>query len=105
MVRHEDLVADPTAVLQQIEAAFGLPRVDLPAIPSGAVLPAPWDHSPVRVEEEPFDATYYQEQRYLRQLDGTERQIVARVIDWTMLEPFGYHPTPCEEEGELRHAI
>jgi hypothetical protein len=100
VIRHEDVVADPRAVLRLAEAKFGLPRAAAPAIPPAPLVPAPWDHSPIRLAGQPFDPAYYRGRRYLDRLRGVHREVVTRTIDWGLLAPFGYRPVPAPGERE-----
>lgn len=93
VVRHEALLADPAAILAELDARFGLRRatgalVDV-ATETGAAV---WDLAPPETTPVRFDRAYYLEKRYLARLSPPVREAVTRGIDWALLAPLGYAP-------------
>jgi hypothetical protein len=95
LVRHEDLVRDPEAVLDAVGRRFDLRRKGSLLIDSRASMSKQfWDDIPITTTGTPFDRGYYRERRYLDELPDADREVVTAAIDWALLEPFGYAPLP-----------
>lgn len=93
VVRHEDLLLRPEAILDEVDLRFSLRRR------AEAQLHLPdeadkvwWDqhkavHTGIR-----FDRTYYVDKRYLDRLSPALRAAVTATIDWGQIAPLGYAP-------------
>jgi hypothetical protein len=89
VVRYEELIAGPDAILRRLEACFGLERhaqfqnvnYESPALE--------WDHSREQRSVSAFDHAYYAEKKYLRRLSPAVRDAVTKTIDWQLI---GYEP-------------
>jgi hypothetical protein len=91
IVRYEDLLADPGAILGQIERKHGLCRRDKAATSfQAAVGCADWDHAPAPTSKEKFDPGRYIEGQYMDSLTPAMRSTITETIDWQLMSKFGY---------------
>jgi hypothetical protein len=91
VVRHEELLADPDAVLRRLEACFGLQRHGQFRNVHSESFALDWDHVDERPSASAFDRGYYVEKKYLRRLSPEVREAVGRTIDWELI---GYEREP-----------
>jgi hypothetical protein len=91
IVKFEDLLAHPAAILDDIKSKHGLEqgarRVENIA---REVFSADWDHMDIPLLDRDFDAEYFRERRYLQSLTPAMLDTVTRSIDWGLMSSFGY---------------
>jgi hypothetical protein len=95
IVRHEDLLEKPAAIVAGIERRFGLWR--LPGklkIPQKTVAPTTWDQNAPWLDEKAFDRKLYTARQYEDQLSPDLWAIVTDTIDWDLMGRYGYEKTP-----------
>ncbi|MDQ3280264.1 MAG: hypothetical protein M3Q69_02500 [Acidobacteriota bacterium] len=90
LVRHEDLIGDAEAVLERADRTFGTSRSTTFHAITGVARPAPWDHDPLPVSPQPFDAGPYLRHEYLHALTAEQQEVVTSAIDWDLMARFGY---------------
>jgi hypothetical protein len=95
LIRHEDLVEDARGVLENMERLFGFarlhPELRLIAENSEAV---DWDDSGPALRKTRFNASFYRERRYMKQLSASLRETVEENIDWPVASALGYTKHP-----------
>lgn len=93
IVKFEDLLARPAAILDKIQRQHfleqGGPRIE--TIPR-SVFSAGWDHLEAPLLEKAFDGDYYREQRYLEALTPAMVDTITKSIDWSLMSSFDYKP-------------
>ena len=95
VIRHEDLLENPSRVIASLEGQFGLWR--LPGklqIPHKTVAPTNWDQDAPWIDKKPFDRSLYTARQYEDQLTSELWNIVTTTIDWNLMSRFGYDKTP-----------
>jgi|SRR5579872_1773836 len=91
VVRHEDLLNDPRAVLYEVAKRFQI-RGQSPQFhdcPYGIRWTA-WDDTRPTLDTSIFDAGYYRELRYMDSLTPGMHEIISTTIDWELVRPLGY---------------
>lgn len=90
VVRHEELLTDPEAMLRRLETRFGLQRRAPFHDVTWEAFALDWDHLRERRTISRFDRKYYVEKKYLRRLSPEIRDAVTKTIDWPLI---GYEPS------------
>jgi hypothetical protein len=93
IVRYEDLLERPGAILDEVDVKFSvLRRADAQLHLPDQAEKVWWDHhQPARTRIR-FDRTYYTHQRYLDRLSPPLRAAVTDTIDWDLIAPLRYAP-------------
>lgn len=91
VVRHEDLMTDPRAVLSEVAKKFQM-QAQSPQFRDCrfGIRWTNWDDTPPTLDTFPFDPGYYREARYMDSLTPAMREMISRTIDWELLRAFGY---------------
>jgi hypothetical protein len=91
ILRHEDLIENSGVAAEALMAKFGLELIaEKIVLPSGAVAPTHWDHSPQQTHPGKFDAEFYRSGQYATWLDSRLWDVVQERIDWHIAAEFGY---------------
>lgn len=91
LVRHEDLVEDPTAILARLERVFGLQRSRRqPDLPDRKVLPADWDQCHPAFDVGRFDRADCAARAGFGKSSTALRQMADEHIDWAVAAELGY---------------
>ena len=98
VVRHEDLLADPSGTVGGLAEAFRLRRLTAGPLrlPAGIVVPARWDHMRSTTAAVAFDGGYYRRREYLDAISEQDRRVLRSAIDWGQLAPYGYRDEGLE---------
>lgn len=91
IVRHEDLIADPSSVLKAIAARFGLAHNGEAFFDeTKPTVPVIWDHYPSATMGAAFDRSHYLNERYLAFLSDEAFDAVTATIDWQLMRSYSY---------------
>lgn len=92
VVRYEELLEDPGALLSRTVQGYGLPQRRSVGGRRGVVIAARWDNVPSTEHWLAFDPGRYESPCALRSLTPAMRDAVTAAIDWTRMESLGYAP-------------
>jgi hypothetical protein len=92
VVRHEDLVRDPEAVVRTLAQKFGCERAPEFVAVDRVVEPAIWDGMAMPTQMLPYDREHYAGEGHVSGLPALHRDVVTETIDWELVRPFGYAP-------------
>jgi hypothetical protein len=102
VVRHEDLIVSPISFLAEVERRFDVSMSSIhPIVPPGHILQAHWDYSSPGSFRERFDPSHYTERRYLRLITEELARTLNEIIDWSLMQEFGYTPLDIQEFSAL----
>ena len=90
VVRYEDLLAEPAQTLVLVASKFGLDQPTEVAVPKRMIGPPVWDNDPPLVYQQQFDSSFYEQKRFMNQLNRELWDIVDCTIDWKLMGAFAY---------------